>query len=160
MTRDECRYLLRSLPPGGVAEAAHQEALQHALSDPELAAWLARQQSCDRAIAGRLSALEPPAHLRSAILVGAAAGARVSRGGSRLVRYALAACLTVALVTGALLFSSRRVQDRERAAYVNMALLHARSGAHGGHGKWVAAAVSRCAQPGTSALRPPPNPAK
>ncbi len=47
-----------------------RDALEQAARDPELGAWFKEQRSFDSMIAEKLSEIEPPAILRSAILTG------------------------------------------------------------------------------------------
>jgi hypothetical protein len=96
MTNEEAQFILRSYRPGGqdAADPHFGPALAQARQDPALARWLEREQSLDRAVAGGLRQVAPPAHLRPTILAGAQASRapRVRRG-PWLVAAALAAVL-------------------------------------------------------------------
>jgi hypothetical protein len=77
MNNPEAKFLLGAYRPDGrdAHDPAFAEALAQAERDPELRAWLAREQQLDAAVAEKLAALAPPPGLREAIL----AGARASR---------------------------------------------------------------------------------
>ncbi|MBC8040705.1 MAG: hypothetical protein H7Y06_09195, partial [Opitutaceae bacterium] len=72
MNTNEAKFILRARRPDGRddADPRFQEALEQARRDPALAAWMAREQAFDEAVAARLRAVEPPAGLRDAILAG------------------------------------------------------------------------------------------
>ncbi|MEI6861053.1 MAG: hypothetical protein WCL04_02255 [Verrucomicrobiota bacterium] len=71
----DAKFLLRALRPDGrdTADPLFAEALVQVGQDPALAAWLAREQQTDTALAAKLAEIMPPAGLRDAILVGARA---------------------------------------------------------------------------------------
>ena len=77
MNSTEAKFILQARRPDGAddAEPRFAEALEQARRDPALAAWLAREQAFDAAVAEKLRSTQPPAGLREAIL----AGAKVSR---------------------------------------------------------------------------------
>jgi hypothetical protein len=77
MNTTEAKFILQACRPDGrdAADPRFTEALEQARRDPALAAWLAREQAFDAAVAAKLSEVRPPADLRAAIL----AGARMSR---------------------------------------------------------------------------------
>src|SRR5260370_13500363 len=61
----------RYRPNGADAQdPVFREALEQATRDPELGAWFKEQRGFDSMIADKLSGIEPPATLRSAILDG------------------------------------------------------------------------------------------
>jgi hypothetical protein len=100
MKTTDAKFLLRALRPDGrdAGDPLFTEALAQARQDPVLAAWLAREQATDAAIAAQLAALAPPAGLRDAILVGARASAARPRRAwwQQPVWLAAAACLALA----------------------------------------------------------------
>lgn len=77
MNDNEAKFLLRAYRPDGsdAQDPAFADALAQAEKNPELRAWLKREEAFDRAIAGKLRDVQPPAGLRDAIL----AGSRASR---------------------------------------------------------------------------------
>jgi len=77
MNTIEAKFILQARRPDGQDDAYPRfaEALEHARRDPSLAAWLAREQAFDAAVAAKLCSVQPPAGLRDAIL----AGAKLSR---------------------------------------------------------------------------------
>jgi hypothetical protein len=102
MNNNEAKFLLRAYRPGGwdADDPAFAGALAQAHRDPELGAWLAREQAFDSAMAAQLGAIVPPPGLREAILTGASVS-RASRGAQRWpVWLALAASVALLLGTG------------------------------------------------------------
>jgi len=75
MTTQEAKFLLSAYRPDGrdAADPFFAEALAQARSDPELAAWFAREQAMDARISERLGGIVPPQALRESILAGARA---------------------------------------------------------------------------------------
>ncbi len=73
MNTNEAKFILRARRPDGRddEDPRFAEALDHARRDPELAAWLAREQTFDAAVVARLKEVQPPAGLRDSILAGA-----------------------------------------------------------------------------------------
>ena len=73
MTTQEAKFLLSAYRPDGrdAADPFFAEALAQARSDPELAAWFAREQAMDARISERLGGIVPPQALRESILAGA-----------------------------------------------------------------------------------------
>lgn len=78
MNNTEAKFILQAYRPGGhdAADSAMAEALKQAARDPELGAWLAREQAHGQAVAAKLSEIAPPAALRDAILAGGRATGR------------------------------------------------------------------------------------
>jgi hypothetical protein len=78
MNNSEAKFILQAYRPGGrdANDPAMAEALAQAARDPELGAWLAREQAHGKAVAARLREIEPPAGLRDAILAGGKATGR------------------------------------------------------------------------------------
>lgn len=78
MNNSEAKFILQAYRPGGrdASDPAMAEALAQAARDPELGAWLAREQAHGQAVAAKLGAIQPPAGLRDAILAGGKATGR------------------------------------------------------------------------------------
>jgi hypothetical protein len=78
MNNSEAKFILQAYRPGGrdAGDPAMAEALAQAARDPELGAWLAREQTHGKAVAARLREIAPPAGLRDAILAGGKATVR------------------------------------------------------------------------------------
>ncbi len=77
MNNREAKFVLSAYRPNGLdaTDPAFAEALAQAKADPELGAWLAREQAHAAAVADQLKSIMPPPGLRDAIL----AGGRLSR---------------------------------------------------------------------------------
>lgn len=77
MNNQEAKFILGAYRPGGrdAGDPMFVAALKQAQADPALAAWFAREQAHDAAVAAKLGGIAPPAGLREAIL----AGTRASR---------------------------------------------------------------------------------
>lgn len=98
MNNQEAQFVLRAYRAQGqdARDPHFAAALEQARLDPALGQWLAREQAFDAAIAQRLGAIEPPAHLRASILAGGRAS-RASRWWRLGAPLALAASLAVLL---------------------------------------------------------------
>lgn len=85
MKNEEARFILQAYRPGGAdsSDPFFAEALAQAQRDPQLGAWLAREQAFDAAIAAKLREMNPPADLRDNIMAGGRAG-MWHRGSRRL----------------------------------------------------------------------------
>jgi hypothetical protein len=72
ITNETAKFLLNAYRPNGAdaQDPIFRDALEQAARDPELGAWFKEQRGFDLMIADKLSGIEPPATLRSAILVG------------------------------------------------------------------------------------------
>jgi hypothetical protein len=72
ITNETAKFLLNAYRPNGAdaQDPVFRDALEQAARDPELGAWFKEQRGFDSIIADKLSGIEPPATLRSAILVG------------------------------------------------------------------------------------------
>lgn len=81
MDESHMRYLLAAYRPNGAdgGDAAFEEALAHAQTDPRLAEWFARQKQFDSAVASTLREIRAPAELRAQILAGASASHTAGR---------------------------------------------------------------------------------
>lgn len=135
MSNDEAKFILSAYRPNGAdaADEALAGALQQARQDPALAAWFARQQAHDAAIAAKVTEVVPPAGLREAIL----AGARVSDP-RRSLRgnwpWWLGLAAAVALIAGLATRTSAPAADAKQLTA--FALTDAREPSpHGGHGE-------------------------
>lgn len=97
MDKHQIKLILQASRASG-ADDDHpciQEALRAARQDPELAAWLDRERSFDRTMAGHLTGIEPPAELRDSILAGLRLGRRRTWW-KVVLPFPLAACLIAA----------------------------------------------------------------
>jgi hypothetical protein len=72
LTNEAAKFVLNAYRPNGAdaQDPAFRDALEQAARDPELGAWFKEQRDFDAMIAEKLSGIEPPATLRSAILAG------------------------------------------------------------------------------------------
>jgi hypothetical protein len=72
ITNQTAKFLLNAYRPNGAdaQDPIFREALEQAARDPELGTWFKEQRGFDSMIAEKLSGIEPPATLRSAILAG------------------------------------------------------------------------------------------
>jgi len=72
ITNQTAKFLLNAYRPNGAdaQDPIFREALEQAARDPELGAWFKEQRGFDSMIAEKLSGIEPPSTLRSAILAG------------------------------------------------------------------------------------------
>jgi hypothetical protein len=98
MTNQEAKFLLTAYRPEGrdAADPFFSEALDQARSDPELAAWFAREQAFDGGLAKKLREVAPPPGLRESILTGARAS-QPRRGWWQSPVWLAAACLALLL---------------------------------------------------------------
>jgi hypothetical protein len=135
MNNHDAKFLLQAYRPGGddSADTRMADALAQARRDPELGEWLAREQSFDQQIAGKLRSLTPPPGLREAIL----AGARVSVPdtakqawwrGARAQWLGLAAAVAFAAITALTFWPATRTPGLDTLAQT---ALHEMQGAHG-----------------------------
>jgi len=103
MTNQEAKFLLSAYRPDGrdAADPFFSAALDQALSDPELAAWFAREQAFDAGLAGKLAGIAPPPGLRESIVTGARASQpRRSRWPYPLLLAAASIALVLGLAVG------------------------------------------------------------
>jgi hypothetical protein len=72
ITNETAKFLLNAYRPNGAdaQDPVFRDSLEQATRDPELGAWFKEQRGFDSMIAKKLSGIEPPATLRSAILAG------------------------------------------------------------------------------------------
>ena len=72
ITNQTAKFLLNAYRPNGAdaQDPIFREALEQAARDPELGTWFKDQRGFDSMIADKLSGIEPPSTLRSAILAG------------------------------------------------------------------------------------------
>jgi hypothetical protein len=111
-----------------------------------MAAWLAREQAHDRAIASKLAGIVPPAGLREAILAGARASKRSPRRRWSVPVWAGLAAGVMVGVTVAL-WQTHRMPSPDRLAdfaFKDMAINH-----EGGHGARASALQARLSDPRT-----------
>ena len=81
MNNQEAKFILSGYRPNGgdAGDEMFGDALRQAQQDPALAAWFAREQAYDQAVAARLAEIAPPAELRADILAGVRASKRSPR---------------------------------------------------------------------------------
>ncbi len=148
MNNEEAKFILGAYRPGGrdAADATFAEALRQAQTDPELGAWLAREQAFDRAVAAKLRAVDPPPGLREAILTGGRVSSTRPRPWWRSTSWmAMAASLALILpVAGTVWFQHARPAPAALAQMARFALaepLSAHTGPHadklGAFGAWL-----------------------
>jgi hypothetical protein len=72
MTNDAAKFVLNTYRPNGAdaQDSTFRAALDQAASDPDLAAWFKEQRSFDSLVAAKLTEIQPPPNLHSAILAG------------------------------------------------------------------------------------------
>jgi hypothetical protein len=72
MTNEAAKFVLNTYRPNGAdaQDPAFRAALDQAASDPDLAAWFKERRSFDSLVAAKLSEIQPPLNLHSAILAG------------------------------------------------------------------------------------------
>ncbi len=135
MKNHDAKFLLQAYRPGGDDSADTQmtAALEQARRDPELGAWLMREQSFDQQVAAKLRAVTPPAGLRDAILAGGRASTpeRTTQAwwrGAQAQWLGLAAAVTLAAVTALTFWSVPRTPGLEALAQT---ALHEMQGSHG-----------------------------
>jgi hypothetical protein len=134
MDNQEAKFILKAYRPGGAdaSDPMFAEALAQAERDPQLRAWMEREQQLDRVVAEKLRGVPVPAGLRETILT----GARVSRAPARTwwqQPWPAAAAAAVAIAAGVALWQVRLLTApwKEFAA---VAINDLRVGQHGGHG--------------------------
>lgn len=79
MNHDEAQFILRTYRSDGryrSGDPLFADALAAAQRDAGLSEWFAREQALDEVVANKLDAVQPPAGLREAIVVGARASRR------------------------------------------------------------------------------------
>jgi hypothetical protein len=72
MTNEAAKFVLNTYRPNGAdaQDSTFRAALDQAASDPDLAAWFKEQRSFDSLVAAKLTEIQPPPNLYSAILAG------------------------------------------------------------------------------------------
>lgn len=108
MNREEAKIILSAWRPGrdsAEGDVLFQQALACMESDPELAEWFAQQQTEDDRMREALREIEPPAHLREAILAEAKVVPIASPVAGRMrLAWAYAAAAAVFLVAAVVFF--------------------------------------------------------
>jgi hypothetical protein len=130
MDNDEAKFILRAYRPSGAdaTDPKFADALDQAKRDPSLAKWLDREQSLDRAIAGKLNRVAVPSDLRETILAGAKVSVVPPWWRNSYFKFAIAACFLVA-IGGAFSFSL----SRRRAMVTQVARVAIEDVLHGQH---------------------------
>jgi hypothetical protein len=131
LTNEAAKFLLNAYRPNGADahDPAFRDALEQAARDPELGAWFKEQRGFDSIIAERLSGIEPPATLRSAILVGIE-NRPLARRFSIRPFLALAAVVALSAITLVPIFTRRHSGNDAVDQYqkANLAMLAASAG--------------------------------
>ena len=109
MDNQEAKFILNAYRPGGqdATDPRFAEALEQARRDPTLERWFRESVAFDAAVAEKFRAIEVPPALRDSIL----AGAKVShplRWTSPLIKWAIAALVTLTAIAGSLIWHSAR----------------------------------------------------
>jgi anti-sigma factor RsiW len=99
MNTREAKLVLRAWRPGDEGEdgTVFREALERVRDEPELAAWLEREQAFDRAVGAALKRVSPPDGLRQAILIGGRASRMPKPWWRRPAVFGIAAVLVMAV---------------------------------------------------------------
>lgn len=152
MNNQEAKFILGGYRPGGrdAGDKMFGAALEQAKADPSLAAWLARAQAHDVAVAGKLAQITPPAELRAAILAGARVSKRSTETPSiwrRPVWLTLAAAAVVVMSFSLAVWPNRTEAQVNRLA--DFALNDTAKEIHGGHGPEQGALQKLLGQPTT-----------
>ncbi len=137
MDNEEAKLILSTWRPGqdaGEGDALLEEALALMENDSSLADWFAQQCAMDAAMSGALSTVEPPAHLREAILASARITSFPARRRLPLAWLAAAACVVLALGVAFLLpnRSGSLSLAKLKAEIPGLTSAHAHSFADGG----------------------------
>jgi hypothetical protein len=103
MDNREAQFILSAYRPGGqdAADPQFLEALDQARRDPLLERWFSDSIAFDKAVTEKLCAVEVPEGLRESLLAGGKAS-RPFRWTRPFVRWAIAAALVLAAITGSL----------------------------------------------------------
>lgn len=119
MKHEEAKFILHAYRPDGAdaADPAFAQALEHARKDPALAAWLARLNEFDRAVAAKLGEIPPPPGLRETILAGARASSPAGRAWWRHPVWLAAAAGLVIVAAVTLSLAPARVEAADLAAF-------------------------------------------
>ncbi len=155
MNNEEAKFILGAYRPNGADAATEVFAgpIAQAGRDPALAAWFAREQAYDAAVAAKVAAIAPPAGLREAILTGGRVSGRPRGWWRQPAWLAVAAAFAVVLTVGSLWI------NRSRAVLhlTNFALADAADEArHGGHGAAEKSLRTLLGERGTKLDRPLP----
>jgi hypothetical protein len=139
MKNEEAKFILGAYRPNGsdAADEKLSDALQQALTDPELREWFARKQAFDSAIAAKLAEIAPPRGLRESILAGSRLSGKKRVGWWSATRIGLVAAAAVLVAATAALWPGRAVAAANPLA--EFALNDVEHGQHNGHGEGVAA---------------------
>jgi hypothetical protein len=120
MNRDEAKFILRSVHPGGedIEDPQFKEALELSRKDPELGAWVAQEQAIDTRISQKFRNFRVPPDLKGQLLA-ARKIIPMRNWWQRPVWVSAAACLVVVLSLGAwLLFSAPQPRFAEFRTFV------------------------------------------
>ena len=134
MNNHEAKFILSAYRPNGsdAADPLFEDALKHAKQDPDLEAWLDREQAHDAMIVRKLAEMMPPAGLREAILAGAQASASSRSSWRRPTLLAVAAAAALAIIASGVMWTTRSSTFDHRL--VDLALRDTAEAEHGGHG--------------------------
>ncbi len=134
MTNQEAKFTLGAYRAGGqdAGDPKFAEALAQAKRDPQLGAWLAREQALDALIVAKLREVAPPPGLRASILAGAKASAAPRLWWRQPVWLAAAAVALLLAVAGTFL-SGGREADRAAKHLAELAIAGLGDGKHEGY---------------------------
>jgi hypothetical protein len=123
MTNERAKLLLSAYRHNGAdaQDPFFHEALEQATRDPEVASWLTKQRGFDALIVEKLSSIQPPPSLQSAILDSIRSGPSKNRLPFRSI-LAMAAILVLSGVLLSLMFRQSDPDSRSLAQYQNAAL--------------------------------------
>jgi hypothetical protein len=137
MNNQEAKFILSAYRPNGADadDAMFGEAIKQARQDPTLAAWFAREQAHDSAVAGKLAQMTPPDGLRAAILAGVRAS-EAPRPFWRQPIWQLVGAAAAILLVFSSVFGTKRAAANDLVAF---ALKDTAFAQHDGHGESVKA---------------------
>ena len=149
MKNQEAKFILSAYRPSGAdaGDPMFAEALKQAQQDPNLAAWLSREQAHDASMAKKLAEIKPPAGLREAILAGSRVSGpkTTSRGTLRWIVMGAAAAILVSAAT----MTWSKWTGGEAGKLAQFAMHDLAHAEHDGHGVEVKALQAKLGDPGT-----------
>lgn len=148
MNNQEAKFILSAYRPNGrdADDAMFGEAIKQARQDPALAAWFAREQAHDAAVAGKLAQISPPEGLRGAILAGVRASETRRPVWRQPVWLLMGAAAAVLLIFSSVIWPKRAAAANDLAVF---ALNDTAFDRHDGHGESVKALQTVLGNPST-----------